>query len=208
MLAVLPILPQKSLNDIIHPSRLQDGQQWIFRAVSVPEGEGGVVLETFRRMILFIHAAIGSVGVIEQHRRQATQIQIGVKRSANVRIERFHVHRIENFLPLCHGAGTNALEVPPRNLGRQVLARAIDAGAGEAHFDQDRFLGRGGIIEGRLHALARAGANVRAQTVAVALQHHRGERLGKLHHKIDRAPATPSFGDASAADSRGVLHVD
>src|SRR5512140_3020921 len=166
----------------------------MFGPVSIPQGEDAVVLEPCPRVVLEVDAPIGAVDVIEENGRLAGQVEVGVNCIANLRVESLDLHHVEHFFPLPNRGGPHPVEIPPWNLGGEVLFCSLNARAGDADLDENRFLGFRLKIDESLQIAALGIARAPSEALLVPLKAERGEWLGKLHGKINRPSPAPAIG--------------
>ena len=134
--SALLILPHHRLHEIRGARAIDERQERVERAKRVPQREHRVVREALRAMDREISPAILPIHVHVDVGRQHRMIERRVEHDALITRAAVDANAAELALPRVAGRPAHGIEVPRRQLGTQVPARAFDADRRNADFHE------------------------------------------------------------------------
>ena len=180
----LRVKGQQTAHKAIHPFRLHERQQRMLRPESVPQREGGIVLEVFTGVNLLVGAAIRAVRIVVQGGRQHGVVHGGVKRLADIGIGRFHRDAREILVPAHLCRLPHGVKIPARHFRLQIFLRLLNARGREPHPQNYLLPGGGGVVQMTANALARGLPHTVRQRLAFELQTEMTERLRTFDDEV------------------------
>ena len=195
---------------------LDEIQQWVQRAVGIPQRKNRVVGEALRLVDVLVQPAVGAVDVLVDDRAEHRMVQGSVENRPLVLGQRLHLDPAQLTIPLVMGLGAHAVEVPVGQLGLQVAQRPGRADRRQRHFHQQWCFRFGIEIEmgsdlaaghlGKIRFLVEAAIETVVRSLVEPAVSVGSERFAERQREVDGAGAGPTRGLPVTRDQGIVFH--
>ena len=179
---------------------LHEGVCGMRGAEGVPEGEGGVVVVAGGEAVrLAVHAAILTVGVVEEGGAERHMVERGVEDTLLLGVGDVGLDAGELVAPLLLCGGAGAVEVPVGLLGLQVASGSFGADSRDAGADVDDLVGGGGEVEDGFEVIS-GEFGCAGEGFVVGVEDDFGGRLRELEGEEAVAIVAPGASDVAPGE--------